>query len=68
MIKDHDDNAKLYIFDPLSSITVYELAQILKHLKLMIAEDTFNALPKHLRANFHELETSHDNRDDYHGA
>lgn len=58
---------KTYIFDPSSSITVYELSQIIKGLRLLIAEDTHKTLPKDLQAHFKEV-TDEPVEDNYQGA
>lgn len=58
---------KLYIFDPSSSITVYELSQILKHIRLMIPQHAYETMDPQLRKNFHEV--VHEAADDnYQGA
>lgn len=61
---------KTYIFDPSSSITVYELSQIIKGLRLLIDENTHKTLPKDLQSHFKEIVygVGQEPEDNYQGA
>ena len=43
-----------FSFDPLSSITAYEVAQILKTLEMKIDKEALDNLPKDLRRHFRQ--------------
>lgn len=49
------DDEKFYMFEPLSSITAYDLAQIMKTMEMGIGESLFKDLPKDLQRHFKEL-------------
>lgn len=41
-----------YAFDPLSSITAYEVAQVMMTLQFAVSPEIFDTLPKDLKRHF----------------
>lgn len=48
----------MYKFDPLSSLTVYDLARLIAALDVKIGERTYENLPEDLRKHFRPVEKS----------
>lgn len=48
----------MYKFDPLSSLTVYDLARLIAALDVKIGEHTYENLPEDLRKHFRPVEKS----------
>jgi len=46
----------MYKFVPLSSITVYELAQLIAALDFFLGEHTYKNVPEELRKHFKKVE------------
>ena len=55
MNSENNSTEQCYKFNPMSSITAYELAQIIQNLQIHVTETGLNKLPKEVKHHFQKI-------------